>query len=534
MSLARIDIFIIFLYMAGIMIMGVYFGRYVKSSKDYFIAGKMLPWWAIGLSLVVSDIGALDFIAVSGQGFEYGIVVANFDWIGCLPPMILGALIFVPFYWRAGVYTIPEYLGLRYNSAVRAIQALLWGSFLACMLGVMYWATGLMFEVFIPIPDDLLGGAARGLLEPFYGDNWKIMVYIILVAVVVGIYTLAGGLSAVVMTDVVQLIIMYVGGVAIIVLGLIAVGGLGGLHDKIFALGPEYHNHFKLFLPADSTTPYPWPGIIFGLAFVLAPAYWLGNQAIIQRTLGARTEWDAKAGIIWGGFVHALIPVLITFPGMIALALYAGHTSGDRAFPHLIRELLPPGLTGLVFAAFLAALMSSVDTNLNSAATVWMRDIYQKFFVRRASDRHYLRVGRLLTLVFIVWGILFAPVVTKFSGMYIAIQSFLTVIQGPNLALILLGMLWMRANAWGGLAGLFAGLTISVSLFTLHHFLHIFTSDDPFLYIAWWSFVGSVIVIVVVSLLTRPEPIEKLRGLVFRLNRNDEDVQAALKERAKK
>ncbi len=241
MSLARIDIFIIFLYMAGIMIMGVYFGRYVKSSKDYFIAGKMLPWWAIGLSLVVSDIGALDFIAVSGQGFEYGIVVANFDWIGCLPPMILGALIFVPFYWRAGVYTIPEYLGLRYNSAVRAIQALLWGSFLACMLGVMYWATGLMFEVFIPIPDDLLGGAARGLLEPFYGDNWKIMVYIILVAVVVGIYTLAGGLSAVVMTDVVQLIIMYVGGVAIIVLGLIAVGGLGGLHDKIFALGPEYH-----------------------------------------------------------------------------------------------------------------------------------------------------------------------------------------------------------------------------------------------------------------------------------------------------
>ncbi len=267
---------------------------------------------------------------------------------------------------------------------------------------------------------------------------------------------------------------------------------------------------------------------------MLAPAYWLGNQAIIQRTLGARTEWDAKAGIIWGGFVHALIPVLITFPGMIALALYAGHTSGDRAFPHLIRELLPPGLTGLVFAAFLAALMSSVDTNLNSAATVWMRDIYQKFFVRRASDRHYLRVGRLLTLVFIVWGILFAPVVTKFSGMYIAIQSFLTVIQGPNLALILLGMLWMRANAWGGLAGLFAGLTISVSLFTLHHFLHIFTSDDPFLYIAWWSFVGSVIVIVVVSLLTRPEPIEKLRGLVFRLNRNDEDVQAALKERAKK
>ena len=246
MALARIDIIIIFLYLFGVMILGSYFSRYVKTSKDYFIAGKLLPWWAIGMSLVVSDIGALDFIAVSGQGYQYGIVVANFDWIGCLPPMILGAFIFIPFYWRSGIYTIPEYLGLRYNSAVRAIQAVLWGSFLACVLGVMYWATGLMLLEFVPIPDDFLGGSVKALLYPLWGENWKIMAYIIFIALIVGVYTLAGGLSAVVMTDVVQLIIMYIGGIAIIVLGLIAVGGLEGLKEKIFALGPQYHNHFKL------------------------------------------------------------------------------------------------------------------------------------------------------------------------------------------------------------------------------------------------------------------------------------------------
>jgi len=532
MALARIDIIIIFLYLFGVMILGSYFSRYVKTSKDYFIAGKLLPWWAIGMSLVVSDIGALDFIAVSGQGYQYGIVVANFDWIGCLPPMILGAFIFIPFYWRSGIYTIPEYLGLRYNSAVRAIQAVLWGSFLACVLGVMYWATGLMLLEFVPIPDDFLGGSVKALLYPLWGENWKIMAYIIFIALIVGVYTLAGGLSAVVMTDVVQLIIMYIGGIAIIVLGLIAVGGLEGLKEKIFALGPQYHNHFKLFLPADSPSPYPWPGIIFGLAFVLAPAYWLGNQAIIQRTLGARSEWDSKAGIIWGAFLHALIPVLITFPGLIALALYPGEATGDTALPRLIHKLLPPGLTGLVFAAFLAALMSSVDSNLNSAATVWMRDIYQRFLVKNASDRHYLLVGRLLTLIFVFWGIFFAPIVTKFSGLYIAFQSFLTVIQGPNLALILLGVLWKRTTGWGGLAGLLSGLALSITMFVFKD--EIFARSDPFLYIAWWSFVGSVLVTVIVSLLTKPEPKEKLLGLVFRLAQNDAELQNALKERAEK
>ncbi len=539
MALARIDIFIIVVYMIGIMILGTYFSKYVSKSDDFYIAGRTLPWWAIGMSLVATDISALDFIAASGQGYKWGIVVANFDWIGCLPPMILGAFFIVPFYWRAGVYTIPEYLGLRFNPGVRGIQGVLWGAFLACILGALYWATGLMMVEFLPLPDDLLGGTVKTALNfmlSFYGcadgNNWQIMAWVILIAVTVGIYCYAGGLSAVVVTDVAQLVIMYIGGVAIIVLGMIRVGGLHSMMDKIYALGPQFQNHFRLFLPADSPSPYPWHGILFGLAFVLAPAYWLGNQAIVQRNLGAKSEWDTKAGMIWGSFLHALIPIMVTFPGLIALALYPGEKSGDVAFPRLIHKLLPPGLTGLIFAVLLAALMSTAASNLNSAATIWMKDIYQAFLHRTASDKHYLNVGRILTVIFVVFGIFFAPIVTKYSGLYIAIQSFLTFIQGPNLALILLGILWTRATGWGGLAGLIAGLAISISMFIFKS--HIFTREEPFLFIAWWSFFGSALVIIIVSLLTKPEPREKLLGLVWKYADKDKFLQDALKERAGK
>ncbi|HUT52264.1 MAG TPA: sodium/solute symporter [bacterium] len=544
MALGGYDIFVIMLYMLGIMFMGSYFGKYVRSSGDYFLAGRMLPWWAIGMSLVVSDIGALDFIGVSGQGYQYGIVVANFDWIGCLPPLILAAFIFAPYYWRAGIYTIPEYLGRRYNQWVRLIHAILWGLFLAANLAIMFWATGLMFNEFIPLNDTFMAGiphAVLGGLPWHYGPNWQIMLWILFIAVVVGVYTISGGLSAVVITDVVQLVIMFVGGLAIIAVGLYQLGGIGPLKETIYALGPEYQNHFKLFLPADSPTPYPWTGIIFGLAFVLAPAYWLGNQAIIQRTLGARSEWDAKAGTLWCGFLHALIPILITVPGLIGLALYHGEvTNSDMAFPHMINKLLPAGMTGLVFAAFMAGLMSSVDSALNSAATIWTKDIWQSYFSKDASDRQLLIMGRILTFVFIIMAVLVAPIVKEFDSIYQAIQNFLTFIQGPSLALLLLGMLWKRTTGWGGLAGILSGLAFSIGMFFIHRHLldttgsGLFTQTDPFLFIAWWSFVGSVAVTVIVSLLTPPHSPEKLKGLVYSPSLDSPEAQAALERRAGK
>jgi SSS family solute:Na+ symporter len=501
MGIRGIDLIIVIAYLIAIPVFGVYFRKYVKTEEDYFLAGRMLPWWVISMSIIGTNIGAYDYMGAAGGAYRFGIAQANYEWIGAIPAMVLSALLFVPYYWKAGVYTVPEFLGKRYNLAVRVIEAILWGAFLACVLGVFFWASGLMLNEYLGIP---------------------VEVSLLITALIVGIYTITGGLAAVAMTDVVQLLVMFIGGLALTVLGLWTVGGWSGLMNAITPTNPD---HFRLFLPLDNPT-YPWLGMIFGLALVLSPAWWCCHQAIIQRTLGARSEWDAKAGMLFASFPKMLIPILVVLPGLLALALNPGLAGADmdKAFPWLIKNLLPAGLAGLVFAAFMAALISSVDSTLNSAATLWTRDIYQRFFKKDASDRHYLRVGRILTLVFVLWAIAFAPVTKEFPGIYVAMQTLLSIFQGPTFAITLLGIYWKRANQWGGLSGLLGGVAISSSLF--------FITKSSFLYIAWWSFLGSLLITVLVSLLTKPDPSEKLEGLVYGLVMKDKNIQDILKKRA--
>lgn len=280
-GLAGIDVVIILIYMVGVLALGVYFSRFVKDGSDFFVAGKALPFWAIGMSIVVSDIGAMDFVAVAGGTYNDGIAVANFDWIGSMPAMVFAAFIFVPYYWRSGVYTIPEFLGRRYNLAVQLIHGLIWGFFLFTMVSLMLWVTAdkFLFQVL----------------------GWDPAISIWLMVFIVGIYTFAGGLTAVVMTDVIQMIIMFVGGAALLVLSLYNVGGWNSLVEQVLARGPEFENHFTILLPHDSPTAFPWTGIVFGLGIVMATAYMSGNQAVVQRTFGARSEWDAKGGMLFAG-----------------------------------------------------------------------------------------------------------------------------------------------------------------------------------------------------------------------------------------
>ena len=497
--LSGIDYFVVIAYLVGIMLLGLYFRRFIHSSKDYFLGGRTLPFWAIGMSIVVSDIGALDFVGVSGQAYRYGIAVGNFDWIGSVPGMLLAAFIFIPYFWKAGVYTIPEYLGRRYNDYVRTAAALTWIVFFAFDLGIMFWASAVMLKA-------LLG--------------WPIWFSIILTALIVGFYTFFGGLTAVVMTDVVQMVIMFVGGATLVFLGFYHVGGWSGLVEKVSAMGDGYQNHFKLILPADTDTPFPWTGILFGLTFVMANAYMIGNQAVVQRCLAAKNEWHAKASMILGAFLKMFIPFLVLFPGLIAIVTHPGLEDGDQALPMLIRSLLPPGLGGLLFAAFLAALMSSIDSMLNSTATLWTKDIYERYIKKGATDSHYLVVGRVSTLALLVFGVITSPVSSYFPGIYVAVQTFLSFFQGPIFSILLLGIFWRRTTQWGALAGLLGGITVS----TLLHIFKgsLFTISDPFLYVSWWSFVAGFIITTVVSLMTTPHPRERLYGLVYRLAQRPE------------
>lgn len=493
--------------MVGTIIIGMYFEKYVNSSNDFFLAGRKLSFWAIAFSIVGTDIGAISFVGLSGQAYRFGIVVANFDWIGSVPAMILAGLIFVPYYWRAGVYTIPEYLGRRYNIYVRAISAIAWLIFITFGLGVMLWATG----VFL-----------KGML------GWPIMFSIVLTVIVVGLYTVSGGLSAVVITDVLQVAIMIIGSSAILFLGFWKLGGWNKMVSKIYSMGPEYSRHFSLVIPSNINTPYPWTGILFGLTIVLAPAYYIGNQVIIQRSLGAKDEWNAKASMILGGFIKLLIPVLVVFPGLIALALYPGVKNGDEVYALLIKRLLPPGLTGLVFAAFFAALMSSVSAMINSVATIWTKDVYELFIKKDATDKHYLIMGRIVTSIILILAMVTSPLSKQFPGVYVYIQTIDSFIQGPIFAVLLLGVFWARTTQWGGLVGLVGGMLLSGLLYIFKE--NFFSIQNPFLYIAWWSFLGSLILTIGFSLLTKPESPERIRGLVYKSVLKDKELQIALED----
>lgn len=494
------DTLIIVFYMGAILVFGLFFRKYVSTTEDFFLAGKMLPWWVISFSIIGTNIGAYDYVGGAGGAFRFGIAQANYEWLGAIPAMIVSSLLVVPYFWRNAVYTVPEFLGKRYNEGVRTIEAVIYGVFLVMLLGIFFWASGLMLHTYL---------------------GWPLKLSIVITAVVVGLYTVTGGLAAVALTDVVQLGVMFVGGISMAIIGFWRAGGVGVFFRKLASSHPQ---HLDLFLPLDNPY-YPWLGMIFGLGLVLSPAWWCANQSIIQRTLGARSEWDAKAGMLFAAFPKTMIPLLIVLPGFFALmfASPAQISDPDQALPWVIKNLLPPGLAGLVFVAFIAALHSSVDSTLNSAATLWTKDIYQRYIRREASDRHYLVIGRMLTAVFVVLGVLFAPITDRFPGIYVAMQNLLSFFQGPTLATLLLGILWWRATRWGGFFGLTGGVASAVGMFLF---------KMNFLYVAWWSFVVSGAINIAVSLFTSPEKPEKLRGLVYRFLERDEESQSILKRRA--
>lgn len=511
--LATIDYVIILAYMGGVLGIGALYGRYMRSFGDFFLAGKTLPFWAIGMSIVSSDIGAIDFVSGAGATYRYGIAQANFDWIGSMPALLIGAFLFVPYYWRAGVYTIPEFLGRRYNSAVRIIQAVVWLVFMLAMLAVMLWVTAVMMNTVL---------------------GWPTRLAIWVTVFVVGFYMVSGGLAAEVMTDVIQMIVMFVGAAALLVLGMWQVGGWEALITRVGAMGEAYRHHFTLLRPHVDRSPYPWTGIVFGLGIVLSTGYFVGNQAVVQRSLGARSEWDAKAGMLFAGLLKLFIPVLVMIPGLVAVVLYPNLPDPDQAVPSMVRDILPAGIKGLMFAAFFAALMGNADSYLNSFSTVLMSDVVARILLavrgRSLSDRAGLLLGRIVTAAAILAAGLMAPLIERFETIYEGIQTFFSFFQGPTLALLLLGILWRRTTQWGALAGLLLGVMLTTALNIMGP--AVFPSERPFLFISFWSFLFSLAVTVLVSLVTPPEPPEKLRGLVYGEVLRDDAVQAALRVRA--
>jgi solute:Na+ symporter, SSS family len=489
-QLQTLDVVIVAAYLLGITALGLYVSRSVRTSEDFFLAGRSLPWWVAGMSLVVSDIGAKDMVGLAGDAYRYGIVMMNFDFVGCTFAVLIAAFLFMPLFWDAGITTIPEYLGRRYNMAVRTFFAVVWSLFMVGTVATILVSAASMFE---------------GLL------GWSFWFSVGLTAVLVGIFTTSGGLKAVAVTDAVSCIVLIAGAALLCGIGLWHVGGPMAMIERVSAL-PWTGEHFEL-LPSASHAAYPWPAVILGLGLVLGPAYWVGNQAIVQRTLGTKTEADARASYVFAAVIKLVFPVLLVLPGLLALALFSQELGapgqgwdGNRVLPMMIAELVPTGALGLLIGAFVAAVMANLDSYINSASTLLVTDLYRPYLRPGASDEECLRAGRALVIVLLVVGALASyQVKVRFGSVFEAFQTFLSFFQGALFSLLLFGLLTRRATAAGGVAGALVGVATAAILST---------TGQLFLWTAFWSFIAASTALVAVSAVTPAKSESELRGLV--------------------
>jgi SSS family solute:Na+ symporter len=511
-------------------VIGFWVGSYIRSGTDFFLAGRSLPWWAVGMSLVATDIGGTDLIGVGGDAYRYGMVMGNFEWIGCVPAMLVGAFVFVPHLWRCGVTTIPEFLERRFSLQLRSVVAACWLLLMACNLGVMLLASAKFMNTVA---------------------NWHLYVSILVTAALVGTYTCSGGLRAVVFSDVLQGIVMIGGCLVVVVVGIVKLGGIEPfveqLHDTVhaqrqrdrIAAGDETasqqvrprpagttSNHLSLIQPVDSPSPGPWPAILFGLALVVSPGYWIGNQCIVQRSLGAKSEFEAKISYVYGALLKSIIPFLVAVPGLLALILLPdlGHGNADRALPMLVSVLLGEGWRGIFVAAFVAVMMSGVDSYLNSATTVFVHDFYRRYYRPTADEGLMLQVGRWVTIGFVLWAVYFAFQLTFLNeGIYTIFQTLMSFVVGPTFAVILLGTLSTRTSSEGALVGFIGGITTTVGLFLLNQasvatwlgIRPLFRIGHAYLYYSIWAFVVAILLAWIFSYFARPDSSEKRRYTIW-------------------
>lgn len=481
--------FILFgLYLVLTVVLGLAVARrQTANAREYFLAGEGLPWYAIGGSIIAANISTEHFIGMVGIAYAVGFVVAQWEWGNVITFSAL-IWIFLPFYIRGGLYTMPEFLERRYNAHCRYF-------FAVCSL--VLWIIAQMAVV-------MLAGAKamRGMFEV------NETLTIVALALLAGSYTIYGGLRSVAWTDFLQFVVMMLGGLLVAIVGLAKVGGLGALMQA----APE---KFKLIYPI--TDPdYPWLGV-WTLFLSIGIWYNCTNQFIVQRCLGARSEWDARMGVVFAGFMKIILPLLVVIPGIVAFRLYPGLADKDLAFPKLVRELLPVGLSGIVMAALASGMLSHISSVLNSCSTVFTMDLYRPFFGQGKSDTHMVAVGRWSAFGILLTATLLAVWFTRRQlGVFDVIQNVGAWVAAPIASLFLVGVMWRRATAAAATFVLWFGFPftafVEYVLFKQVAFLRPFDNWLNRTLVVWLACMAAMIV---VSLVTRPPAPEKLEGIIW-------------------
>ncbi len=494
--LITIDYVVLALYFLVIFAIGWYFARKERNSADYFLASRDVAWWAIGASLFSSNIGSEHFIGLAGSGASTGMAAGHFEWLASIMVLILG-WVFVPFYLRSNVYTMPEFLERRYNSACRTYLA----------------SISLLAYIFTKIAVSIFAGAI--VLKAVLG--WGMVESSIALLLATGIYTVAGGLAAVIYTEVIQTIILVVGALILMFIGLHKVGGWSGLQA---AVPPDFFHMMK----ASTDKDFPWTGIFFG-APLLGIWYWCTDQVIVQRVLAAKNVAHARAGTILAGFLKILPVFMLIIPGMIARALYPEEMAADSnaAFPTLVVRLMPAGLQGVMVAAMLAALMASKASVFNSSSTIFTMDFYKKI-KPQATEKQLVNFGRFATVIMVILSLLWIPMMGRISSqLWIYLQSVQAYVSPPIAVVFLFGVFWKRINGQGAIVSLVVGFVMGATRFILEIYYAGVTLDGfpawfvrmNFLHFAILIFVVCVVILIVVSLLTPAPEAKKVNGLTF-------------------
>lgn len=496
--LGTVDWIFVILYLAVIAGVSVWSIRKSKeTTSDYFLANRNLGWFVIGASILASNVGSEHIVGLAGSAAKSGTVLGHYELHSYIV-LILG-WVFVPFYMRSMVYTMPEFLERRFNPQARRLLSIIQlFSYVIAKASVTIFAGALVFNQFLGV--DFWTGA-------------------IILVVVTGVYTVMGGLHAVMYTEAIQAIVLLAGSAVLLFFGLKEVGGWNALMESVPA---EKLNMFRSMSDPD----YPWLGILIASPIV-GIWYWCTDQHIVQRCLAARNEKEARRGTIFAAYLKLMPFFIFLIPGLIAYALHAQGklelTDTNAAFPEMVKQIMPMGLRGLLAGGLLAALMSSLASVYNACSTLYTIDIYKKRHPE-ASEKKLVRVGRIATAVIVLLGMAWIPMMGKISsGLYDYLQSVQSYLAPPIAAVFLFGVFFKRLNAKGAYAAMVAGFIVGIIKLTLQllqtdlpqdGLLHQFATIN-FLYFCIYLFLFSITIMVVVSLLTPKPSAEQINGLTF-------------------
>jgi len=563
LNLSPIDWLIMLVYFAFVLGIGFALKRYMRTSNDFFLAGRSIPAWVCGLAFISANLGAQEVIGMGASGAKYGIITSQFYWIGAIPAMVFVGIFMMPFYYGSKARSVPEFLRLRFDEKTRAVNAFSFAIMTVLSSGISMYAMALLIQTL-------------GLFHGLMPERWIFHVSIILSALIVLGYIFLGGLTSAIYNEVLQFFLIVAGFAPLVWIGLRNVGGWQGIKQTLPAT--MTHSWRGMAHASTNTLGVEWVGLAMGLGFVLSFGYWCTDFLVIQRAMAADSEISARRVPLIAAIPKMFFPFLVILPGLIAVTVtshmttpvasvsakqYAAlplseqHPHGiiplktdplngqpvldgkgnpvynyDLAIPVMLLHFFPTGILGLGLTALLASFMSGMAGNLTAFNTVWTYDIYQSYINKKGTDAHYLWMGRMATIGGILLSIAAAYAVTNFNNIMDALQLVFSIVNAPLFATFLLGMFWKRTSGHGAFTGLLSGTFAAL----LHHGLTIPGDAAPGIHGGWiatlyhypsdmaqnfwtaiFAFTINLVITVVVSLVTAPRPESELVGLVYSL-----------------